>query len=898
MTRLSTAHAVAPETTVATATAQGVTLLGGKLAPPQPAHATVLRPRLVSLLSRAVQRSPLTLLSGPAGSGKTVLASTWRQDQGTGRPVAWLTLDDYDDDPATFWNYVVGALDAAGVPIRGLPALVPGEPPPGWLVPQLAAQVIALPRPVVLVVDDADHVTDRSITAGLDLLVRHAGSRLRLVLCARADPLLPLHQYRLAGTVSEIRGDDLAFTPDETRDLLVAMGVPVSPEVARALCAEAQGWAVGLRLAAAPLRQGAPPEHLVTGLAHDDGSVAQYLFAEVLQRQPASIRRFLLRVSVTAELWTDLVDRLCGRPIGRRVLAGLARANAFVEESPGAPGGFRIHPLFREMLQAQLAYDHPGEVAGLHRTCASWYAEAGRSPQAVGHAVAAGDWGLVTRLLIDDLLVMRLLAHGSDPALRGIQALPAEFPGPEAAVIRSAAALAGGSAPTAADRAVAATARGGGDRTALRVSAALTCLAADAGEATDPVALLAEADAAAPLVAALPDDDRREHRECVAVLSTLRALAGLGTDAPTGQLLAGLRAAATAAQTAACRRLRGRTLAHLGLLEALEGHLTRAARLAEEAEALASEEGRDEAGREPAAAAALAWVHLRRYALTEAREWLVRARSRTGDRAGGTPPSATTPPLLAVLQSQLSRLRHEYDAAEQCLSPHLRGPRLPRWVAEQVVTEVVRLAVARGHVDEGLAILQDTTGDEPWSRRLRATVGLLSGDPASTTPSEAAPPVVPAAAVEAAVIRACQLLEAGRVPAAADQLLAALELARPELLRWPFIDTPPQARRLLRAHPRLQEPAAWLRPSSNAQPRPDGRPAPERPAESQVIQDLSDREMEVLGHLAAMLSTAEIAATMFISVNTVRTHIRSILRKLAVSRRNQAVRRARERGLL
>jgi LuxR family transcriptional regulator, maltose regulon positive regulatory protein len=894
MVRSSPAHATAPGTTVPFAAPQGVTLLASKLAPPEPAHATVLRPRLVSQLSRAVQRSPLTLLSGPAGSGKTALATTWRQTQEDDRPVAWLTLDDYDDDPATFWNYVVGALAAAGVPCTGLPAHVPGEPPSSGFVPQLAAHVAALPRPVVLVVDDADHVTNRAITSGLDLLVRHGGSRLRLVLCTRADPLLPIHQYRLAGTMSEIRGDELAFTPDETCDLLTAMGVPVSPEVARALCAETQGWAVGLRLAAAPLKQGAPPEHLVTWLTHDDGSVAQYLFAEVLQRQPASVRRFLLRVSVTAECWPDLVDRLCGRPIGRRVLAGLARANAFVEESPGAPGGFRIHPLFREMLQAQLAYDHPGEVAGLHRTCAAWYAEAGRSPEAVGHAVAAEDWGFATRVLVDDLLVMRLLAHRSDPALRGLQALPARFPGPEAAVIRSAVALAGDTAPTPADLAVVATAGGEGNRTTLRVSAALTCLVADAAAGADPSALLAEADAAASLVAALPDEERREHRECAAVLSAVRALAALGTDAPNRQLLAGLRAAAAAAQTTASRGLRSSTVAHLALLEALEGHLTRATHLAQEVEALAT----DEADREPAAAAALAWVHLRRYALTEAREWLVRARARTRDRGGGTSAASTTPPLLAVLQSQLFRLRHEYDAAEHCLDQHLHGPRLPRWVSEQVVTEVVRLAVARGHVDEGLAILQDTTGEEPWSQRLRATVGLLSDTPASAAPTEAESRATPAAAVDAAVIRACQLLDAGRVPAAAEQLAAALELARPELLRWPFIDTPPQARRLLRTHPRLQEPATWLSPSSTAQPRPDGHRTAPRPEASEVIQDLSDREMEVLQHLAGMLSTTEIAATMFISVNTVRTHIRSILRKLAVSRRNQAVRRARERGLL
>jgi LuxR family maltose regulon positive regulatory protein len=362
---------------------------------------------------------------------------------------------------------------------------------------------------------------------------------------------------------------------------------------------------------------------------------------------------------------------------------------------------------------------------------------------------------------------------------------------------------------------------------------------------------------------------------------------------PTGQLLTVLRAAAAAAQTAGSRRLRCRAVGSLALLEALEGHLSRAAQLAGEAEAIAAEEGTDETAREAAAATALAWVHLRRYALVEAREWLGRARAR--ERTPG--PDAVGPgPLNAVLQGQQLRLRHEYASAEQVLRPYLHGPRLPRWVAEQVVTEVVRQAVARGHVEEGLSILMDRSHDEPWSLRLRATVGLLAGDPATDMPAEASASL--AEAVEATVIRACQLLEAGHVPAAAEELAAALERARPELQRWPFVDTPHQARRLLRTHPRLQAPGAWLNPSSGAQPRHAGNSGPAAPVGPEVVQELSDREMEVLRHLAEMLSTAEIAATMFISVNTVRTHIRSILRKLAVSRRNQAVRRAKERGLL
>src|SRR4051794_29752962 len=619
MTRLSTVGtAVATAGPPAAPERHGIALLASKLSPPDPAQATVLRPRLLALLTRDVHRSPLTLLSGPAGSGKTVLASSWLQDQDTRQPVGWLTLDDYDDDPATLWSYVVEALSAAGVQLSETPTLVAGEPPSGPLIPQLAADLASCARPVVLVLDNADHITDRSIVAGLDLLIRQAGSRLRLVLCARADPVLPLHRYRLAGTLSEIRTDQLGFTPDETRELLAAMGVPVTPAVARDLCAETQGWAVGLRLAAAPLKQGVPPERLVTSLAHDDGSVAQYLFAEVLADQPASVRRVLLRASVTSELWPDLVDRLCGRRNVRRALAELARANAFVEESPGAPGGFRIHPLFREMLQGQLGYERPDELAGLHRTCAAWYAEAGRAPEAVGHAVAAEDWGLVTRFLIDDLLVARLLAHGTDPVLRALQALPTGVHGPEAAVIRTTTALAAGHGPAPSDLAASRRAAEEGDGLPLRVSATLACLTASAAAGTEPTSLLAQADVAAALVAELPDEDGRARRECAAVLGDLRATACPRTASQPGQLTTALRAAATAAQTVGSHRLRRRAVGDLALLEALEGHLTRAAQLATEVEAIAAEDGVDDAAREPAAATALAWVHMRRYALVEA----------------------------------------------------------------------------------------------------------------------------------------------------------------------------------------------------------------------------------------------------------------------------------------
>jgi LuxR family transcriptional regulator, maltose regulon positive regulatory protein len=869
-------------------------LLMAKLAPPDLAHPTVLRPRLLSQLSRGVQRAPVTLITGLPGSGKTVLAASWRQARGDGKPVAWLSLDAYDDDPATFWAYAVGALAAADVALADLPVPVPGEQLPSWFIPRLARQLAARSRSAVLILNDVDLVTDPAILSGLDLLVRNAGSRLRLVLCARTDPLLPLHQYRLAGSLFEIRGDQLAFTADETRELLAAMGIPVAPTVAAALCAEAEGWAVGVRLAAVPLRQGTSPTQLVTSLAQDDGSVAQYLVAEVLNNQPASVRRFLLRISVTSELWPDLVDRLSGRPNGRRTLSSLAHANAFVEQSPNAPGGFRIHSLFQQMLQAELTYEHPAEVPALHRICAAWYAQAGRTPEAIRHAVAARDWGFVTRLVHDELLAVRLLAHGNDAALRGLGALPADLPGPEAAVIRAAAAAAAGRPPAVPDlltaRAVAADAR---NRPTVRASAALTCVAADAALADSSSAWAVDPQVARSLLAGLPEERNREQREGLAVVEINGALRALRGDAPMDDVTTGLRTAAMTAHSIGSPRLRCRTVATLALLEAVGGRLARAAQLAEEAESLQAAEGRY--GQGIASATAQAWIHLERYALVEAREWLGIARARERERPT-TPEALISSALLAVLQSRLLRLRHEYDAAENCLRQQLSRPRLPRWVRERLLLEAVRVAFARGQLEQGVTLLDEDGAGTPWYARLRITADLLGSDGAPPRPLVDEPSTAPIDVVETAIVRAGQLFAAGSVPEAVTELTRALATAQPEALRWPFLDAPPQARRLLRSYPPLQVPAGWLRPSSAV---PGARPAgQEAPDGAPVTQDLSEREREVLTHLSEMLSTAEIAATMFISVNTVRTHIRSILRKLGVSRRNQAVRRARQLGVL
>jgi len=867
-------------------------VLESKLAPPPLGFPAVPRPRLLTALSRGVAATPVTLLSGPAGAGKSVLAASWLRAAGNRQRAAWLSLEEDDDAPAVFWAHVAAALHRAGVEVPEQASPVPGQPPQAAPI-RLAGALLALPAPVVLILDNADYLSRRDLLDGLDLLIRYAGTRLRLVLCARADPLLPLHRYRLTESLTEIRADRLAFTAEETGALLAALGTPVPAGVAAALCEATEGWAVALRLAAAPLSRGTSIERLLGALAADDGSVAQYLSAEVLAQQPAAVRRFLLRISITDQLWPDLLDQLTGRPDSRGILASLAAANAFVERSAGEPGGYRIHALFREMLQAQLAYEDPDAFTALHRTCAGWYAAAGDLPRAVSHADATGDKQLTVRLQIDDLAVAGLLVDGTAavPA-------PAETDGPDAAVLRASAALGSGVAAAPADLTVAAAAALGVEtRPTLRLAAAVTCAAA-AGAASAADDVQAAAADAETLLADLPATKGRQRAGLTAILAAARAAALLRTEASDDTLLDALRGALPATTAADASRPRASCLAELALLEALAGRLRRASDLVKDHEALADQQRLPETRRAAAAATAAAWTCLERHELGDAARWLARAEQR--------PPDAlVSGPLQAVLHSRLQRARGELDAAGQALRPALDSLAVPRWVREQLVAEAVRIRLARRDGPGSLRLLDRLPTASPRAALLRATAGALGlgrGQDSSEVVASPGGPLSPVLAVEDAVVRACLRAEAADTSGAVATVEQALRLAAPERLRRPFIDAPPQLRPLLRTDPRLAAAGAWLSSTAPAAPAPRRPSTAAGPATAPVgpvmIGELSPRELQVLQHLAEMLTTAEIAAALFVSVNTVRTHIRSILRKLDVSARSAAVRRARALKIL
>ena len=238
--------------------------------------------------------------------------------------------------------------------------------------------------------------------AQLELLVMRAPPELRFVLATRHDLRLGLHRLRLEGELTEIRAADLRFTQAEARELLAAAGVALPAPALAMLHERAEGWAAGLRLAALSLAGHQDPERFAAEFSGSERTVADYLLAEVLERQPGEVRRLLLRTSVLERVSGPLADVLTGGSGGERMLQQLEEANAFVVSLDAARSWFRYHHLFADLLQLELRRTAPGEVAALHEAAAGWFAEHGFAVEAIGHAQAAGDWGLAARLLADN----------------------------------------------------------------------------------------------------------------------------------------------------------------------------------------------------------------------------------------------------------------------------------------------------------------------------------------------------------------------------------------------------------------------------------------------------------------------------------------------------------------
>ena len=271
-------------------------------------------------------------------------------------------LDEYDNRPGVFWSYVVAALRRSGVAVpKALSATTRGRTAEHLFLLRLASALAAQDPPVTLVLDDFHLITEPRVLNGLDFLLRNAGAGLRLVVSSRADPLLPLHRYRLAGELTEIRAGDLAFTVAEAGLLLARHGCALSADSLECLMRHTEGWAAGLRLAAISLAARRDPDQFVGQLVTEDSALTGYLVQEVLDAQPPEVREVLLSTSILEQVNAEVASELTGNGQAGRILTALAHANAFVQPIGG--GWYRYHPLFAQMLRRKLRLESPGRIA-------------------------------------------------------------------------------------------------------------------------------------------------------------------------------------------------------------------------------------------------------------------------------------------------------------------------------------------------------------------------------------------------------------------------------------------------------------------------------------------------------------------------------------------------------
>jgi LuxR family transcriptional regulator, maltose regulon positive regulatory protein len=363
------------------------------------------------------------LCCAPAGSGKTMLVRSWVEVAELQDWVAWVSVERGERDAQRFWLSVIDALaGAVGVVQRVDPApRLRGKA----VVDQLLCDLGSLEAPALLVIDDLHELASADALAWLEAFLARLPPRLQVVLATREDPRLGLHRLRLAGELTELRAPDLRFSLDETEELLRAAGITLSDGGVALLYKRTEGWAAGLRLAAISLAQHPDPERFVTEFSGSERTVAGYLLAEVLERQPAEVRELLLRTSVLERVSGPLADYLTGGSGSERILHELEDANAFVTSLDASRSWFRYHHLFADLLQLELRRVSPAMVGSLNRASAQWFEEHGDMVAAIRHAQAARDWSHAARLLSESRIGLTL--DGRRATVRGLlDAFPAD----------------------------------------------------------------------------------------------------------------------------------------------------------------------------------------------------------------------------------------------------------------------------------------------------------------------------------------------------------------------------------------------------------------------------------------------------------------------------------------
>jgi LuxR family transcriptional regulator, maltose regulon positive regulatory protein len=861
----------------------------------------IARDDLVACLDRAVARK-VTVVCAPAGSGKTSLLRAWTGRPGQVRRVAFVQVRRDEQDAQAFWLALLNA-------ICSLPGTASRTPAPtatpDFQVAMLADRVLSeLARQrdgVIMVIDDLHELNSPLSVVQLARVLANLPGEARAIVATRRDLRLGLHRLRLTGELAEIRGTDLRFTEREARELFAAAGVALSGAGAQLLYQRTEGWAAGLRLAALSLAGHPDPEQFIADFSGSDRTVAEYLIAEMLERQPGDVQNLLLRTALPDQVNGDLADLLTGRPGSERILLSLEDANAFVVSLNSERTWFRYHHLFGDLLRLELRRRLPEEVTALHRQAAGWFIRHGRAADAIRHTQSAGDWSDAARMLADHSFSLTMDGQGQTVRTL-LRAFPRDGAGYlELAIVRGARSLAWGRLDEAAADLMVAEAYAETTppdrRRRLRIANASLKLrlATHRGRLTDVT------EQAALLASPLSG----QSEEDITLGNDLRAMAlmNLGTvEAARGladaerRLLEG----ADLARKIGRPYIEVRCLVQLGLASRIRS-LAATRRRCEEAIALAESHGWGAAWMTAPAQITLAATMVWAGEFDEAERRLLPAAQAV--QADGGPDTRLllhqTTGMLMAGRGRNREALEEFSAAERLHSqlegPHATAAQVTGWM----LATQARLGMASG-ARAALAALRDEQASAGELGNARAAICLAEGDPAGALAAlravldGIAPVIGNTTLVEARLLAALACRELGDLRAANQAAERALALAEADRLVLPFAMT--DARELLEALPSHETAHAALVAEILDVLR--GSPVTPREDCAQLAERLSPGELRVLRYLPTTLTRHEIAGELSVSVNTVSTHLRRIYVKLQVGDRSAAVRRARELRLI
>jgi LuxR family maltose regulon positive regulatory protein len=828
----------------------------------------------------------VVVVSAPAGSGKTLLLADWVR--AAEQPeTAWVSLDADDNDPRRLWSAVLTSLFAlpslsqAGRLERAAgPAALPYE---GDLVDVLAETLDAVDPPVRVVLDDVHELTGQDVLRDLNRLIRLRPSGLRLVLASRSDPPISVPRLRLEGRLHELRSDVLRFSLADTRALLTAAGLDLPPAQVAVLHTRTEGWVAGLRLAALALRRTDDAAAFLSNFSGDERSVAEYLTGEILDGLGSERRDFLRVVSVCSPLAAELAAVLSGHADADRMLDELHHETALVERT--SPGHYRIHPLLRSYLIADLARHRPDSYRELHTIAAHWWFACDEPVHALRHAERAGNREVITQLVHRSGVAL-LLGGDLGPLRRALAAVGvgARIADPWLALTAAITQLDAGALPAATaelqNARLAWPEAPGVDLDALRTSAELLATGRGlAGWSFSPA----------------PSETQCVQPEMEALLHASRGAAQFGGPHALDVDLARteLELALDLARAHDLGYLEVQSLWMLALLAAMRGDHRSMVTIAEHAVAAAARHGRHPSAWSAGPVGMLAYADLLR-----GEPAVAAARSGEALEIWDPSPPEAAYTLHAVHGAALADRGERAAGLAEMRSARAEfgdTPAPPAVLASLAVLEH-RVALLNGNLDAAAQVVRwfaARGGETGETLLLKAWTETARGrhDAARIIVAPVYEPDRPVllrhTVVEAHLLDAEAALQAGDQEAGRAALEVALAKAETIDAARPFALAGPLTQQLLSARAARDGGAFAVQVAA---------------ARAAVVPDpavlLSDRELAVLALLPSLLSAREIAAEFTVSVNTVKSHIRSIYAKLGVSSRREAVLGAQERGLM